>query len=436
MIDSSRDGSKSRQAARTAWSWIDTHSDDIIDFLRSLIATPSVTGHEQDAQELVARKFREMQLEVDEWVPDIEQLKNHPSFVPVDYPDYGDRKNVVGTLRGLNRTTSMLFNGHADVVPPGDEAIWDYPPWSGAMADGRIYGRGASDMKGGLAAMIYAVQAIRECGIELQGDIVLESVIDEEAGGNGTLAACLRGYRGDVVVIPEPTDLTVAPAHRGAQFYRVKVSGKGTHAGLRFEGTSAIEKMKIVMEAIEALEEVRSRMARENPLYSRYAIACPINVGKIQGGNWPAMVPEDCEIEGMIDIMPGEKIDTVRKQFIDSLLSFAGRDEWLGKHPPKIEWHSVSIRGYSAAHLDCFVDQLSTLCREVTGRETEPCGFPAGSDLRLFKEVLGLEGVHIGPGDIRRAHGFNEYVRVDELIQCTKILSALAIDQCGIGRKT
>jgi acetylornithine deacetylase len=338
----------------------------------------------------------------------------------------------VGIWQGKGNGKSLLLNGHVDVVPAGPEQLWEFGPWSAVIQNGQMYGRGTSDMKGGVASMIYAVEAIRSIGVHLKGDLIIESVVDEEAGGNGTLSACLRGYKADAAIVPEPTQLNICPAHRGAQFFRVKVWGKGAHAGLRFEGVSALEKAQIFINAIRQLERERDRVARKNILYAQYPIASPITIGKLASGVWPAMVPEECTFEGMIDIMPGESISSIREQFKRCIEQTASKDSWLNQHPPEVEWIGVSMNGIQTDLEHPFVQLSKNVIFQILGKAPEILGFPAGSDLRLLYEASGMHGIHIGPGDLRRAHGFNEFVELSQVIDCTKILSAMIIHWCEL----
>ena len=176
--------------------WIDREKNQIVEFLRDLIKFPSVTGDEGEIQKFIHSKLKKMGLTVDVWEPDLTILKNHPAFVAVS-KGYEGRPNVVGVLRGAGGGKSLLLNGHVDVIPAGAPEAWTHNPWSGDVAEGRIYGRGASDMKSGLAAMTMAVESILQSGIRLKGDLILEYTVDEELSGNGTLACVIKGYRAD-----------------------------------------------------------------------------------------------------------------------------------------------------------------------------------------------------------------------------------------------
>jgi len=174
-------------------SYIDNSKQQIVDFLRKLISFPSVTGNEKGIQTFISSWLNDqLGITADVWEPDLEQLRKHPGYVPVD-EDYKNRPNVVGVYKGKGSGRSLLFNGHVDVIPAGPEEAWNTNPWEGTIRDGRIYGRGASDMKSGLAAYSMALHAIMQSGLRLKGDVILEYTVDEELSGNGTLATITRG---------------------------------------------------------------------------------------------------------------------------------------------------------------------------------------------------------------------------------------------------
>jgi acetylornithine deacetylase len=428
-----RETRSAKEAKDILKRFVQENRADLIDLLRELVQTPSVTGDEGQVQGILRKRFVSHGLSVDGWTPDMAQLKAHPAYVPVDYSNYEKRPNLAVTIKGTGGGRSLILNGHVDVVPTGPAEKWHYGgPWSGTIKEGNLYGRGACDMKGGVAAIALAVEALHTTGIRLKGSLVAEYVVDEEAGGNGTLSSCLRGYRADAVIICEPTNLSICPAHRGAQFFRITTTGKGAHAGIRFEGVSALEKMFYVIEAIGEFERKRDLMGKRNPLYSSYELSSPVTVGRITGGDWPAKVPERCSIEGMIDLMPGESVESVRQEFLDWLCKEVVKDEWLRINSPVVEWPGVSMRGVETPIDHPILAVISKNARDIASRNVNIVGFPAGSDLRLFEEALEMKGVLFGPGDLRYAHAVNEMVPVDQVVACAKILAMTIVDWCGV----
>ncbi|MGB9750658.1 M20/M25/M40 family metallo-hydrolase [Roseiflexus castenholzii] len=188
--------------------------DGLLAFLGDLVAIPSLDGAsgEVAAQEYVAAFLERLGCKVDVWEIDFDELRRHPAFSAEVERNRG--LGVVG-VGGLGNGPTLIFNGHVDVVPAGDESLWRFPPWQATIADGYVYGRGALDMKGGLACAIFAAQAIRDAGVQLRGRLLIQSVIGEEDGGCGTLATVLRGHTGDGAIVVEPTELRIAPAQAG-----------------------------------------------------------------------------------------------------------------------------------------------------------------------------------------------------------------------------
>ena len=205
--------------------------------------------------------------------------------------DYKDRPDVVGTLRGTGGGRSLILNGHIDTMPFDHIEEWVTHPLEPKIIDGKLYGRGAGDMKGGLCAALSALYGLQERGVKLKGDVIVESVVDEEGGGNGTMACILRGYKADAAIISEPTELEIMPAHMGWLFYRIHVKGKALHSSMKWKGVNAIEKMMKIMQALQELE-------RQWCMEKRSAILPPptINFGTIEGGMAGSVVADSCRI--------------------------------------------------------------------------------------------------------------------------------------------
>src|SRR5689334_11897118 len=213
---------------------------ELIAFLRRLVQFPSLPGREQLAQHFYAKSLRELGLEVEILSSRREDLEHHPAFCD-DGVRFEDRLNVVGRWRGSNpsRGRSLILNGHMDVVPTGSETLWSDSPWSGAVRNGRLYGRGSSDMKAGLAANLFAVRALQAAGFRPAADLILESVIGEESGGVGTLTTLVKGCRAQAAIITEPTRLRLCPVQSGALSFRIRVRGRAIHACMKPHGVSA-----------------------------------------------------------------------------------------------------------------------------------------------------------------------------------------------------
>jgi len=306
---------------------IEKDREEIVEFLQKLISIPSVTGDEKEIQEFITRKLNQMGLRVDVWEPDINELKRHPGYVPV-INDYKNRPNVVGMQKGKGDGKSLLFNGHVDVIPPGSPNAWRYNPWGGEVEQGRIYGRGSSDMKSGLAAMTMSLYAIIKSEVGLKGDVVLEYTVDEELSGNGTLACILRGYKADAGISCETSSLRVQPASIGRIWFEIFVRGKPAGIQRRWEGVNAIVKGYKVVQAISVLEEMRITKLGHH-LYPDTREALPCIVCIFQAGSYPSAFPDTCLLKGSIATLPGEDSREVKKSFVDHIHKVTQDDPWL-----------------------------------------------------------------------------------------------------------
>jgi acetylornithine deacetylase len=266
--------------------WLKENQTKGIKLLQLLVQENSTRGKESSAQAIMIEKCRQLGLQLDIWEIDRNELVRNPSFF-CDRKDFNGNPNVVAVLKGTGDGRSLILNGHIDVVPVGDEQNWKHDPFSGLIEAGKLYGRGSTDMKGGTVALLLALEAIIQSGIHLKGDVIFQSVIEEESGGAGTLAAVLKGYRADGAIIPEPTNMKIFPKQQGSMWFRIHVKGKSAHGGTRYEGVSAIEKSMIVVQRLAELEKERNQRITD-PLYEKILIPIPINVGKLKSGDWPS----------------------------------------------------------------------------------------------------------------------------------------------------
>ena len=401
--------------------------DDLLSTLADLIAIRSLGGQENAAQEYVAGFMARLGMDVDVWALDFDALRRHPAYsMEIERPG---ALGVVGAM-GENDGQRLILNGHVDVVPAGDEANWRYPPWQATVADGRVYGRGACDMKGGLACALYAARAIHDADVRLRGQLFVESVVGEEDGGVGTLAAVLRGYRADGAVVLEPTELVVAPAQAGALSFRVKVPGRSAHGCVREEGVSAVEKFLPIYQALMALERERNQVA-VHPLYARYRLPYALCIGKVEAGDWPSSVADWLVFQGRYGVAPGEDLDAARNQFEGTIAQVAKADPWLRDHPPSVEWWGGQFAPASIPADHPLVGNLTGAFAEATGRPTRVEGMTYGADMRLLVNEGHTPTVLFGPGNVRHSHRPDEFVSVDDLLAATRTLALMAVRFCG-----
>ncbi len=415
---------------------IDRLRGPMTEFLQGLVQLPSLPGEEQAAQRMYAAKLERLGCGVEVMQTERAELEGHPAFSD-DGVSFAERLNVVGVWTGREQAVSagasgrsLILNGHMDVVPIGDPALWKFGPWSGAVEGGRLHGRGACDMKAGLAAAVFAVEALGNLGFRPAGPVVLESVIGEESGGVGTLTTLVRGVRADAAVIMEPTRLRSCPVHAGALSFRIKITGRAIHASMKRFGVSAVEKFAQVFAAIEALD--RARHGRyENRIFEFADNIAPISVGTVAAGDWLSTVPETVVAEGRFGVFPGERAAEARAALAECLSAVSAEDAWLREHPPTLEWIEGQFEPGQTTLGEPIVGALAAAHARVMGTEPRVQGVPYGSDLRLFTEYGGVPAVLYGPGDVAFAHTVEEHVELAEVFACASVLALLIVEWCG-----
>jgi acetylornithine deacetylase len=410
---------------------VDALRPELIEFARLLVRIPSVSGSEQAAQRAIAAKYESLGLSVD-IVPSVrEELESHPAFCDDAVP-FVDRLNVVARWRGSGGGRSLILNGHMDVVPPGDLAKWTRDPWGGEIEDDRLYGRGACDMKSGLAAAVFAVQALQASGVTLPGDVMLQSVIGEESGGVGTLATIVRGYRADACVILEPMNLRLAPVQTGALTFRITVNGRAAHACMRPHGVSAITEFLPIASALEHLNVDRHQRYRD-PLFDDPNNIASLSIGTVRAGDWPSTVPDLLVAEGRLGVFPNESVAEARAALEATVRGVAAGRAWLKDNPPVVEWVEGQFEPGTTPLGAPIVERLSASHEEVTGTAASLFGVPCGTDLRLFTRHAGIPTVLYGPGDIIHAHAADEHISLEQVVTCTKVLARTIVAWCGPG---
>lgn len=408
---------------------IEEKKKSTIKLLQRLVQEDSVRGNESKAQAIIIEKCRKLGLELDIWEINENDVKHHP-FYRCDRKKFTGNPNVVGILKGTGGGKSLLLNGHIDVVPEGDRRDWNYDPYSGVIEDGKLYGRGATDMKGGSVALILAIEVLKDLKIPLKGDVIFQSVIEEESGGTGTLAALVRGYKADAAIIPEPTNMKIFPKQQGSMWFRLEVKGKSAHGGTRYEGVNAIDKAYKVVQALQQLETVRNERVND-PLYRNIPIPLPINIGRMESGKWPSSVPDSAVIEGRIGVGPWETLQDVEKEFLTTISNLNTIDTWFEEHPVKVEWFGGRWQPGNLTSDHELVETLSYHAEEVMNKSPIIEASPWGTDGGILSQGGNVPVVVFGPGTTEVAHDANEYIELDRIYQTAEILSLFMIDWCN-----
>ena len=410
-------------------STVNDMREEIILFIQTLVQSPSLANDEKDVQKIIFNKLKSLQLKSEIIPVNFDSIKDHPAFSDDGFsPD--SRINVIGNWNKNMKGKSIILNGHVDVVPTGSKTLWDDSPWSGKIKDDRIYGRGSCDMKAGLASGILAVQVLKTIGFESNGNVMIQSVVGEESGGCGTLTNIVKGYKGDAAVILEPTSLKLCPIQSGALTFRLTIPGQATHAAMRWDGISAIEKFNIINQSIIELEKERHSLFSVEYYESPERVA-PINIGTIKGGEWHSTVPDSVIVEGRLGVFPGEPVLDARTAFSNHIIKVSNSDPWLKKNPPIIEWFEGQFESGQTDIDHSIINHLKEAYNNVNNSNPIIEGVTYGSDLRLFTNHANIPALLFGPGDVRLAHSANEYVEIEEVLNCIKIISNLIINWCG-----
>ncbi len=398
--------------------------------LSDLIAIPSVTGTaaEGAAQRWVADQLDALGCEVDHWRVDLPALTADPEFPGMEAPR-DEAWGTVGVLGGGGPPV-LAFQGHTDVVPPGDLGQWQGDPFTARVEGGVMFGRGACDMKAGVVANLIALEALVRSGVRLPGPIAVHAVGGEEDGGLGAFATLRRGHTAAACVITEPTSETVIVATGGALTFTLTVEGAATHGSTRYEGVSALDVFVPVYQALQDLEHERNESV--SPLMSEYPIAYPLMVGRVDAGDWSSTVPDRLTAEGRFGVQIGEDVAVARAALEERVAEASAADPWLRDHPVRVAWSggqfaSGRYLGWSddgeadgaggrgdAGGDHWLLPALQGAVADVTGGIPRPRGAPYGSDLRLYNGA-GIPSLHYGPGEVRYAHSASEQVRLSEI---------------------
>ena len=402
-----------------------------IAWLQDLVRFPSLRGEEGPCQDWIAREFTGRGWSVDRYTLDEVALDHLPGFAPVLDTDYSRAVQVVATLRAAKPTgRSLILQGHVDVVPTGPVDMWTYPPFDAVIRDGCLYGRGAHDMKQGVAAMVFALDALRDAGVAPAGDVYIETVTEEECTGNGALSTLARGYRADACLIPEPTGHVITRVHVGVIWFRLRIRGVPVHVMMAQSGSNAILSAFAVIQQLQALTADLNIAAKSHPLFSEIPDPIKFNPGVIKGGDWGSSTPAWCEVDCRIGVLEGTPLETARQQVLDTVARAAKSDPFLANNPPEVIWNGFQADGY---HLKPGTDAEAVLAQahqQVYGTPLEARNSTAVNDTRFYGLYYGIPALCYGPGGVG-AHAFDERANLEELQRNTLAIAVFIADWCG-----
>ena len=408
---------------------IEMNEEEMIGSLQNLVRIPSLVGQETKAQDYMETLYRQIGLTIDRFEADRDTICRHPAYV--DIPgSYENRPNIVGVHKGNSDGNSLILNGHVDVVSPEPVDQWTFDPWGAEIHEGKLYGRGAVDMKSGVIANFYAVKAVFECGIKPKGSLFLQSVIEEEAGGSGgTLACFMRGYTADGLLISEPIPLSVAISHPGIKYFRVRAVGKTAHAALSHTGVNVIGKMNKIYDALIALDEQRAAKHRYPLVEGLYGRSCNLNIGTYTAGDWASTVAGMAQMECRIGFVPGEDGNVVMREVEDTIQHVADNDPWLKEHPPSVEWYGWDAAPWLQDRDHPFILSFLKSSAPILGGPPAVVGITGGLDNR-FGAYFDTPSFAFGPSG-EQMHGIDEYVDLSTIPVLTKAIAKFVLDWCG-----
>lgn len=410
---------------------VDRLFDDQVQFLEKLVRFKSLRNEEAAAQDFIAGALKERGFEISRLPTDASRIGRHPAFSPATV-DYSDSWNVVGRKVSTGGGRSLAFNSHVDVVPAGSSHRWTSPPFEPRREGDWLYGRGAGDMKAGLVASIFALDAIAEAGLSLTGDVQIQSVVEEEITGNGAATLFAEGFTADVIVSPEPTDEQLVRANAGVIKFRLETRGRPAHPRDPESGQSAIDLMVRLIGHLRVLEQRWIAEREDKRWFKDLANPVALTIGTISGGDWIASIPSDCVAEGRIGFYPGED-PKVRAAEVEAFVARIQVEDpaFAGGNLVSLSWVGVMHAGYALAEGTVAEDTLRAV-HAVThaGAALDAYVMACYLDAAVFSVHGNIPSLVYGPVS-ENIHGIDERVSLSSLKRVTKTLALFAADWCG-----
>ena len=404
---------------------------DQIQFTEEMMRYPSLRGQEHTAQACFHDALASRGYAMDRWAIDVAEIEDHPGFSPVKV-DYSNAINVVGTHKPTTiQGRSLILNGHVDVVPTGPLEMWARPPFEPYIDGGWLYGRGGADMKAGLCANVFALDALRGLGLQPAGTVHVQSVTEEECTGNGALSALVRGYRADAALIPEPEENMLVRANVGVIWFRIHVKGRPFHVREAGQGANAIEAAYRLIGALKELESTWNQRRFDYPYFDSLEHPININVGKIAGGDWASSVPAWCTMDVRAAIYPGVDPKDAAEEIENCLMERSNSDPFLADHPPRIEYNGFFSRGYVLEEGSDAEAALARCHALSFGAELESFVTPGYLDGRVFVLYDDCPCLVYGPLS-HNIHAFDERVNLESVQQITGAIALFVAEWCGL----
>lgn len=412
---------KVNQAIENLW-------DEELLFLKTIGSYKSTLGNERNVQHFIKNYLDDMGLKTDSFNPEPDKLSSYKNFGNPEW-SYEDRPVVVGEWNNNTQKSgkSLILQGHIDVVSAEPEKLWKADPFQPSIIGNRMYGRGLADMKGGVAAMIFAVKALKQADVRLGADLQIQTVTEEECTGNGALALLDRGFIADGALIPEPTGLNAMYGQLGVLWLRVRVQGEGAHVERAEKSRSAIEK---AIHLINSLEKYREHINSKpkHVSYETHPHPLNVNVGTIQGGDWPSNVPNECTFEARVGFYPDVDPKTIKSEVEEWISQACKEDDFLKDNKPEITFFGFNAPGHVSSIESKLNQNIAQAHKLITEKEIEYKAFTGTTDMRVFKE-FGIPSVCYGPsgGNI---HGIDEYIDLSSLKTSTQTIATFILNWC------
>ena len=409
---------------------IDANFDKQVQFLAELVRFPSLRGREAPLQDWFARQMAARGYAVDRYT--LADVPPHPKMAPMVECDPAGSVQVVATHRAKNPIgRSLILQGHIDVVPEGPADMWTHPPYAAVIRDGWMYGRGAHDMKSGVACMVYAMDAIRDAGFEPAADVYVETVTEEESTGNGALSTLLRGYRADAALVPEPTGHTITRSQTGTIWFRLRVRGIPVHVAVAQDGSNAIMSAYVLIQALYEHTRKLKEAARSSAWYADIKDPIKFNPGIIRGGDWASSTPAWCEVDCRIGLVPGTTPEEAMAGIEAVVRATAKGDGFLANNPPEIVWTGFQTDPYVLEPGSEAEAVLAAAHASVHGGSLPERRTTAVNDTRYYGLYFDIPGLCYGPKG-EGAHAFDERTSIEDLRKCTRTMATFIAEWCGI----
>ncbi len=409
-------------------------------FLTELIRIPSASGQEQQAMQFLHEQFRQLDVGVEKREMSDAILKDPDYSTPVPDLKYNGRYNLRIVRQGRGDGKSLLLNTHVDVVPPS-EGMQD--PWTGRSSQGVVFGRGACDAKGQIAALYLVCKTLDALGPKLKGNVIFHLVCEEENGGNGSLSMIRRGEKADGCIVLEPSDNRLYTSIRGAVWFRIVFTGKAGHSGQAGKTRSALLMARDAMGVLERYHAELLGRSRGIALFDPHPNPMPITFGKLNAGNWPAAAPSKAVLEGVLGLLPNKTKEQVADEMRQALTTAdaAAQQSQAGVGGPQggprralaenLELSFMYRHDSSVLDPGHELPQSILKAAKEAGTELTVSGMTASCDAWFYNNHLGIPTVVYGPGTLGVAHSKDEQIALDDIGRAAEVLARLILNYCG-----